>query len=245
MCNDFGNHGRQTKAQRLVVFALVHGRAHLYAHIVHMPFWPKLPRLASGGCGPARAGKIVHTCSLKQGCSVSPMIFRRTREDVHGEMIPFWESLGLGVVLDGTRIFVIRWADDTWVLATGADDDTLHPAHRPAEGKLGNAPSQVYVDPNITTSDRAPTYLRNHRRRMPNFKEKRSGAVANACAYWAHVQLDGHRDAEFRDGVRNAWTVFHTQRRCGGHGAARSQSERFIWPYPLLSWATGTRHKMT
>lgn len=79
---------------------------------------------------------VFPTGRSKQGCSASPMIFRWLLDDVLEELSPKWEAEERGIVLDGRRIFMMYWADDTWVFgATGADLEAMARDVRPVAGR--------------------------------------------------------------------------------------------------------------
>lgn len=68
--------------------------------------------------GPWSAGEICPQRGLKQGCSCSPMLFRRCVQDVLLPLSQSWRSRGMGIPAEDGRLITHRiWADDTWLFA--------------------------------------------------------------------------------------------------------------------------------
>lgn len=55
-----------------------------------------------------------------QGCSVSPVVFRRFMEDMFAEVGEDWRRRGCGVSLGDERLQYVCGADDTWLFTTSA-----------------------------------------------------------------------------------------------------------------------------
>lgn len=69
---------------------------------------------------------IAPPIGLRQGCGVSPMIFRWTMEEVFKVVMQQWRARGCGLSIDGSYMTHICWADDTWLSAkTAAELDWM------------------------------------------------------------------------------------------------------------------------
>lgn len=79
------------------------------------------------------------SCGLRQGCSVSPMLFRWILEDILAELEPEWQTKGYGVDVNGRRPYILCWADVTWAFAESADalDSMIASIQRIAARKAG------------------------------------------------------------------------------------------------------------
>lgn len=56
---------------------------------------------------------VLPKVGLRQGDFVSPKLFRWIPEDMYSDLKPKWEKLGYGVMIDGYRLTLMVWADDT------------------------------------------------------------------------------------------------------------------------------------
>lgn len=54
---------------------------------------------------------------LRQGCNLSPMIFRRVLSDVMATLKGPWEERGFGLDIAECRLLYVAWSDDTWLVA--------------------------------------------------------------------------------------------------------------------------------
>lgn len=58
---------------------------------------------------------------LRQGCSLSPLVFRWVMEDAVDSKREAWVRLGLGFKLGEHVLTCLAWADDTWLVAASAE----------------------------------------------------------------------------------------------------------------------------
>lgn len=57
---------------------------------------------------------------LSQGCPASPVLFTVVQEDVPRDLTRRWEEQNMGLHMDGVRIDLLAFADDTYILADTA-----------------------------------------------------------------------------------------------------------------------------
>lgn len=58
------------------------------------------------------------TVGLRQGCSLSPLVFRWVMEDLVAEARREWNAAGCGFQMDDELLHILAWADDTWLFAS-------------------------------------------------------------------------------------------------------------------------------
>lgn len=62
------------------------------------------------------------TIGLRQGCGVSPMVFRWIMEDIFVEVQEDWRRRECELLAGRGRLMYICWADDTWLFAKSAGE---------------------------------------------------------------------------------------------------------------------------
>lgn len=66
---------------------------------------------------------VAAIAGLRQGCDLSPMVFRWILEDSMAMLRPSWEERGFGIDLgDRSPLTYLCWADDAWTTARSASN---------------------------------------------------------------------------------------------------------------------------
>lgn len=147
---------------------------------------------------------IAPSVGLRQGCSVSPMIFRWTMEEVFEAVKPQWEARGCGLSIDGSRMTHICWAYDMWLIAQSAAEldwmiGSLEQAAHDIVGldlRLGKCKWARIHRRGRDAPELRPSAARGNLRRMTELPAGQCLGVLGA-----YVQTDGGHDLEYKETI--------------------------------------------
>lgn len=138
----------------------------------------------------------IHKVRLRQGDSVSAMLFRWIIEDMYSEMKPKREKLGYRVVLQGNRLTLLAWADDAWNMAKDVDElelmieDLRNMAQRRTGPQL-RVPKCTWTD--IQLRDQGDSSIRQaqHHSNLLGMRKLPAGECLGVLG--TYIQCDGER----------------------------------------------------